>query len=210
MRGALLVPVLCLLAGCDRSGRTAPSGPAASTPASAETAQTSIIRPEIAATATPSAPLQPLQIVVDFPAGGAELGPEQVEKLAQLVASAQANQGGPIRLGGHSDSSGSDAANLAASQARGEAVRDWLIAHGIAAQRIGIVAFGEQNPLRPNALPDGTPNERGRAANRRVEISVPVAAPAPSAEPREQTLAEEIVENAKADAARGSEPDNND
>ena len=32
--------------------------------------------------------------------------------------------------------------------------------------------MGEQNPIAPNALPDGSPNEAGRASNRRVEIDI--------------------------------------
>jgi OOP family OmpA-OmpF porin len=48
----------------------------------------------------------------------------------------------------------------------------------VAEDRIEIVAFGEQNPVAPNALPDGTPNDEGRAKNRRVEIRVAPPNPA--------------------------------
>jgi OOP family OmpA-OmpF porin len=61
---------------------------------------------------------------------------------------------------------------LRAGLERAEAVRDWLIEMGVAEDRSEVLTFGEQNPIEPNALPDGTPNEEGRAANRRVEILI--------------------------------------
>jgi OOP family OmpA-OmpF porin len=80
--------------------------------------------------------------------------------------------GGPIILRGHSDAGGNDAVNMRVSVERAEAVRDWLIEMGVAEDRIEVIGFGEQNPIAPNALPDGSPNEEGRALNRRVDVSV--------------------------------------
>ncbi len=74
--------------------------------------------------------------------------------------------------------------------------------NGIAEERIALVAFGEQNPVRPNALLDGSPDAVGRSANRRVEILVPMASQA-KGETRVPTLAEEIGESSDL-------PDNND
>ena len=104
-------------------------------------------------------------------------------------------------MGGHSDSGGSDEVNIRASLERAEAVRDWMVANGVAEERITLVAFGEQNPAAPNALPDGSPNEEGRAANRRVEIVV--ASDGPPEPEREPTLAETLA----AQAGEESEPD---
>lgn len=185
-----LAAVLALLAACDAApDREAPPAPPAGT---ASPTQASIMRPDVAPKPTTPA-LEPLAITIGFPDGGSDLAAAEVARLETLLASPQVAQGGPIRLGAHSDSAGTDDANLRASQQRGEAVRDWLIGKGITESRIALVSFGEQNPVRPNALPDGTPDEAGRAANRRVEIAVPVSAPQP-AETREQTLAEEIGE----------------
>ena len=88
------------------------------------------------------------------------------------MASPQVEQGGPIILRGHSDSGGNDEGNMRASRARAEAVRDWLVDSGVDEARISLIAFGEQNPVAPNARPDGSPDPVGRAANRRVEIEV--------------------------------------
>lgn len=206
MRVGLVLALLSLLAGCDRADQRPVPEPTA-TPG--EPSQASIIRPDFAPPTSEPPPLEPLDLTIGFPEGEAALGPAQIAKLTEFAASPQVAQGGPIRLEGHSDSSGSDAANLAASRERAEAVRDWLVDQGVAEERITLIAFGEQNPARPNALPDGAPDEAGRAANRRVEIHAPVAA-APAAEPREPTLAEEIVETAEDTAVQGEQAENSD
>ena len=157
-----------LLAGCDREAPDA-------TPSAEPQAPRSILRPEVGEPA-PDIPLDPLELTIGFPDGGIDLSPRAIEKLEEAVASTQFREGGPIMLGGHTDSGGRDDANVRASQARADAVRDWLVERGVPEERITTVAFGEQNPIAPNARPDGTPNERGRARNRRVELTIPVDA----------------------------------
>lgn len=181
---------LAALAGC-----SAPDGPAdpardAQAPAGdasgadqtaqadpAQDEQISILRPDVEPPepepAPTSAPLAPLTLTIAFPEGGRELDAPAVAQLEEVLASEQIALGGPIILRAHSDSAGSDAANLKASEGRGLAVAQWLTERGVAADRITVLAFGEQNPVEPNALPDGSPNEAGRSANRRVEIEIP-------------------------------------
>lgn len=131
-----------------------------------------------------------LETRVLFPEGS-ELTEAARAELATVLASPQVAAGGQITLRGHSDAGGSDEANMRASQERAEAVRDWMIENGIADERITVIAFGEQNPAAPNALPDGSPNEEGRAANRRVEIEVATSeTPRPEKAP---TLAESLA-----------------
>lgn len=143
-----------------------------------------------------------LETLILFPEGD-QLTEAALAELATVLASPQMEEGGSIVLRGHSDSGGNDQANLRASQARAEAVRDWLVENGIAEDRITIIAFGEQNPAAPNALPDGSPDEAGRAANRRVEIEVrSEARPAPAKQP---TLAESLASAAEDDAEEESE-----
>lgn len=72
-----------------------------------------------------------------------------------------------FRLSGHTDSRGSERYNQALSQRRVDAVRDYLIANGIPANRLRTEAYGETRPVASNDTP------AGRALNRRVEI-VPV------------------------------------
>jgi outer membrane protein OmpA-like peptidoglycan-associated protein len=50
-----------------------------------------------------------------------------------------------LRIEGHTDSRGSDSRNRELSQRRAEAVRDWLIEHGIAAERLEALGRGEDS-----------------------------------------------------------------
>lgn len=99
-----------------------------------------------------------------FAAGQAALTATARARLARLAAQLPAS--GAIRIEGHTDSSGSDAANLALSQQRADAVRRALADAGVAAARMQAVGRGEADPVTDN----GT--AAGRARNRRVEISV--------------------------------------
>ncbi len=71
-----------------------------------------------------------------------------------------------IRIEGHTDSVGSAASNLKLSQARANAVRDYLIRKGIEPARLKAVGYGEERPIDDNAT------EAGRAVNRRVEFHI--------------------------------------
>lgn len=154
-----------------------------------------------------SAPLiAPLETTIAFP-DGAELTEEARAELATILRSPQIAQGGEIVLRGHSDAGGSDEANMRASQERAEAIAAFLVDGGVAEDRIEIIAFGEQNPTAPNALPDGSPNEEGRRQNRRVEIyvAVPDSPETPTAT-EEPTIAETLAgelegETAEADGS---------
>ncbi|WP_370033758.1 OmpA family protein [Qipengyuania mesophila] len=164
----------------------------------------SIFRPEFQV--EPIEALDPqgsLETRVQFPEGS-ELTEEARADLATVLASPQIAEGGAIVLRGHSDSGGSDEVNMRVSQERAEAVREWLVENGVAEDRITVIAFGEQNPDRPNALPDGSPDEVGRAANRRVEIEIRGKAATP--QKKEPTLAESLAEAAAEGEAEPDEP----
>lgn len=132
----------------------------------------SILRPEVVAPEAEAATLSALEAVIAFPDGGKALDADAVAELERVLMSPQMKFSGPIILRAHSDSDGTDAANEDASEARGLAVAAWLIGQGVDEDRVEVIVFGEQNPAKPNALPDGSPNEEGRKANRRVEIEV--------------------------------------
>lgn len=71
-----------------------------------------------------------------------------------------------VRVEGHCDSKGTDAYNMRLSQRRANAVRDYLIAHGISGDRLVAVGYGESRPVDTNDTPEG------RARNRRVEFTI--------------------------------------
>ncbi|MPN55596.1 Peptidoglycan-binding protein ArfA [bioreactor metagenome] len=71
-----------------------------------------------------------------------------------------------VRIIGHTDNVGSDAANNLLAVNRADATRDYLVSRGVASKRISIDGRGEHEPIADNATADG------RAKNRRVEIFV--------------------------------------
>jgi len=71
-----------------------------------------------------------------------------------------------IRVEGHTDSMGDDAANLRISQQRADAVRSFLISMGVPADRLEAVGYGETRPIASNQTAEG------RARNRRTAFEV--------------------------------------
>ena len=73
-----------------------------------------------------------------------------------------------IEIGGHCDSSGSDAHNQTLSEARAGSVLDYLTKNfpRISASQYTVVGYGENKPVADNSTVEG------RTANRRVEFTV--------------------------------------
>ena len=82
----------------------------------------SIMRPDVEAEKELEKELEPLSITIGFPDGGADLSPDAEGAIAEFLASDEVKSGGPITIGGHSDSDGTDDANLRASQRRADAL----------------------------------------------------------------------------------------
>jgi OOP family OmpA-OmpF porin len=71
-----------------------------------------------------------------------------------------------VEISGHTDNQGGQAANEALSQRRADAVKRWLVDHGVAAERIAAVGRGSSEPRASNRTTEG------RASNRRLELRV--------------------------------------
>jgi outer membrane protein OmpA-like peptidoglycan-associated protein len=71
-----------------------------------------------------------------------------------------------IEIAGHTDSSGSDQYNQQLSQRRAQAVATYLASQGVRNERLMTVGAGESYPIASNDT------EQGRAANRRVELTI--------------------------------------
>jgi len=173
---ALAASLTVTLSACKYEATPAEDTPEpVETEAAVEEGETvSILRPDVEAEQEEvlADVLEPLNVTVGFPEGGADLDEAALASLQEVMGSQQIEFGGPIVLRAHSDSAGSDRINADASEERGLAVAGWLIQQGIDEDRIDVIVFGEQNPVEPNALPDGSPNEEGRALNRRVEVLI--------------------------------------
>jgi outer membrane protein OmpA-like peptidoglycan-associated protein len=76
-----------------------------------------------------------------------------------------------VQIIGHTDSRGSDALNNRLSKERAESTRDYLIARGVAFERLQAEGRGKAEPVADNATAEG------RALNRRVDLLI--GAPAP-------------------------------
>lgn len=150
---------------------TATAATPSPTPSESASPAASILRDGSAEPEEAELPPEPVELTIPFP-DGANLSLAAERQLARILTTDAMDQDWPVVLAGHTDSSGNDQANLRASRARAEAVAAWLVEHGIDDDRIVVIGFGEQNPVQPNALPDGSPNEEGRRANRRVELRI--------------------------------------
>ncbi|MCG3269135.1 OmpA family protein [Yoonia sp. I 8.24] len=109
-----------------------------------------------------------------FAFGDATLEPEALDVLAGVAE--KLDGVGALEITGHTDAVGDDAYNLALGQRRADAVRNWLIANtDLTADILTAQGVGEADPILPNLNDDGTDNPEGRAANRRVEFTIPDA-----------------------------------
>lgn len=94
------------------------------------------------------------------------VSPESYPVLDQVVSILKEQPGLAVSIVGHTDNQGDDQVNLELSQKRAEAVKSYLVGHGIDASRLAAVGRGEFEPVATNDT------EAGRAANRRVEFLI--------------------------------------
>lgn len=95
-----------------------------------------------------------------------ELKPEARATLDAKLPLLRANANVRIRIAGHTDERGSDEYNIALGQRRAAAAKAYLVANGIAADRIDVVSFGEDRPAAMGS------NEAAWSQNRRDEFEI--------------------------------------
>ena len=103
---------------------------------------------------------------VVFATGRAVILPGAEAQLNQVADALKTQAEHHFSVEGHTDNQGTDQINDALSTRRANAVRDYLIVHGVAAAAISSSGFGSHRPVGDNS------NAEGRAMNRRVEIIV--------------------------------------
>ena len=102
-----------------------------------------------------------------FRVNSAELLPAAREELDRLADQLQRMQTVErVLVVGHADSTGNDAINDPLSEARAQSVKDFLVARGVAADRIHTEGRGSRDPVASNDTP------LGRSQNRRVDITI--------------------------------------
>jgi len=130
-------------------------------------------RPRRIAQAPPPPPPPPLappvktKIVlrgVHFDFDKATIRSDSVATLREAANTLKENPAVRVVVEGHTDSMGTEAYNQRLSRRRAEAVKDYLIKLGVAADRLTVRGMGESQPVASNDT------EEGRAENRRVEL----------------------------------------
>ena len=101
-----------------------------------------------------------------FDSGKASFKEQAYSALTAMNAIFKEYPSAKFDLGGHTDSAGGAKSNQLLSERRVNAVRDWFIANGIAADRLTATGFGETTPI------DSNRTRAGRANNRRVEVKL--------------------------------------
>jgi outer membrane protein OmpA-like peptidoglycan-associated protein len=103
----------------------------------------------------------------------AELLPKAQQTLSQAADIIHSKAKGTVRIAGYTDGKGTDAHNRPLSERRAAAVETWFKTKGnLKNVSFATQGFGAQNPVAPNAKPDGSDDPDGRQKNRRVEIVI--------------------------------------
>jgi cytochrome c oxidase subunit 2 len=103
---------------------------------------------------------------VNFETDSATLSPTSSYELDFLVEALNRYPNMRIELASYTDEQGEEAANLALSQQRAEAVFDYLTEKGIDESRLTAVGYGETQPV------DSNQTEEEREQNRRTEFKI--------------------------------------
>ena len=101
---------------------------------------------------------------VNFLYDSHELTPEAQRILDRVAAILSKQPNLRLEVAGHTDAQGDPAYNQWLSLKRAEAVRDYLVAHGVNPNHIGAGGYGGQRPIADNTT------KQGLRMNRRVEL----------------------------------------
>ena len=103
---------------------------------------------------------------IRFETGKANIDRDSYGLLDRLVETALRCPSASVEVSGHTDSDGDEAANMALSERRAQAVVDYLMRAGLPGERLKAIGYGETKPVASNDT------EEGKAQNRRIEFLV--------------------------------------
>lgn len=101
-----------------------------------------------------------------FETGSARISRDSAGLLDRIVGAFARCPDAAVEIAGHTDSSGDFDANVALSQERAEAVRDYLVSAGLSGGSFTATGYGPTQPVASND------SEEGRAQNRRIAFVV--------------------------------------
>lgn len=104
---------------------------------------------------------------LQFGVGQSNIERKNLDLLATVGKAIQMFPKSALTIEGHTDSHGGDGANLALSQKRADAVKQYLVSNlHIDPSRVNAVGYGETRPVANNET------EEGRARNRRIDVVI--------------------------------------
>ena len=103
---------------------------------------------------------------VFFETGLSALRKDSYPALNELVDALKSKTSLCIEIAGHTDNVGTPESNQKLSTDRANAVRDYLLKHGIKPKRVTSKGYGETQPVASNETPEG------RQQNRRTEVRI--------------------------------------
>jgi outer membrane protein OmpA-like peptidoglycan-associated protein len=116
---------------------------------------------------TPAPPKKKIVLrSVHFDSDKADVRPDAIAVLDEAAQILKDESGILVVVEGYTDSNGSEPHNRTLSQHRAQAVRQYLIDHGVSERRLRAEGLGDSRPVATNDTEDG------RAQNRRVELHV--------------------------------------
>lgn len=101
-----------------------------------------------------------------YPKKGADVDPQLGASLEAVARFLKDNPGAELEIIGHTCNIGQHPDNDRLSLERADAVRDYLVARGVARRRLNTIGLGEREPIASNS------SDAGRIRNRRVEFRV--------------------------------------
>ncbi len=104
--------------------------------------------------------------IIEFDIDKSEVRIQYFDELDGLAYYLRLNPEIRLRIQGNTDSDGKDIYNQQLSLRRSEAIKTYLVAHGVEASRLETQAYGESRPKRPNESPED------KQRNRRVEVEM--------------------------------------
>jgi outer membrane protein OmpA-like peptidoglycan-associated protein len=102
----------------------------------------------------------------------ATLTGEAKDILGKNIKAIKDNPGIRIQIEGHACAHGTESHNMALSEARANAVKEYLVKAGISSDRLTTIAYGETRLLVPEVPTEDNKQSKGDKANRRVHFEV--------------------------------------
>jgi peptidoglycan-associated lipoprotein len=154
IRPLLPLIVLIVLGGCQTAKETPFDPTGATRDREGSTARVGVERPDAEGFSAPGLPPPPEQFVpvsrladIHFDYDAYTVRPEDTPILDENAAWIRANPAGLVLIEGHADERGTSDYNLSLGDLRAAAARNYLIAHGIPAERMVAISYGKERPV---------------------------------------------------------------